>query len=339
MNDVKTLLKTLCEAPGVGGMTEIATVSADLLRPFVDEVKTDAMGNVCGILRGTDPDAGTVMLEAHLDEIGMIVTAVEDNGFIRVAACSGVDVRVLSTTEVVVYGDRPYAGVIGSLPPHLTDAKERGKCPELGKMAIDIGLSGEEAKARVPLGSRVTFVPHFDAVGDHGVSAKALDDRAGMTAILLAVKKLAADKPARTVLVCFTVQEELGLRGATVAAFDHTVSSAVSVDVSFGLTPDAARHECGLCGAGPMIGISPILDADITQALMVLADKGQIPYQREVMGETTGTNADRLSLTKNGIPCGLVSLPLKYMHTPQEYMDLRDVEHTATLLATFVREG
>ena len=339
MTDTKQLLKTLCEAPGVGGMTEIADTAAALLRPIADEVTADAMGNVCGIIRGTDPAADTVMLEAHMDEIGMIVTAVEDSGFIRVAACGGVDVRVLSTTEVVVYGDRPYAGVICSLPPHLTDAKERGKCPELGKMAIDIGLSGDEAKARIPLGSRVAFRPRFDAVGETGVSAKALDDRAGMAAVLLAAEKLVAERPEKTVICCFTVQEELGLRGAAVAAFDHTVSAAVSVDVSFGLTPDADRHECGLCGSGPMIGISPILDADITKTLVALADKAAVPYQREVMGETTGTNADRLSLTKNGIPCGLLSLPLKYMHTPQEYIDLRDVENTAALLAAFVREG
>ncbi len=339
MTDTKTMLQALCDAPGVGGMTEIATVAADLLRPLTDEVTVDAMGNVCGILRGTDTHAGTVMLEAHMDEIGMIVTAVEDNGFIRVAACGGVDIRVLSTAEVVVYGDRPYPGVVCSLPPHLTDAKERGKCPELGKMAIDVGLSGEDAKARIPLGSRVTFRPHFDAVGAYGVSAKALDDRAGIAALLLAAQTLSNNKPAQTVIYCFTVQEELGLRGAAVAAFDYAVSAAVSVDVSFGLTHDADKHACGICGDGPMIGMSPILDAEITKKLMTLAENGGIPYQREVMGETTGTNADRLSLTKNGIPCGLVSLPLKYMHTPQETIDLRDIENTAALLAAFVREG
>lgn len=339
MNDTKTILKALCEAPGVGGMTEIANTASAWLRPLVDEIKVDAMGNVCGILHGTDPDAGTVMLEAHMDEIGMVVTAVEDNGFIRVAACGGVDVRVLSTTEVVVYGDRAYPGVICSLPPHLTNAKERGQCPELSKMAIDVGLSGEQAKARIPLGSRVVFRPHFDHVGDNSVSAKALDDRAGMAAILLAAEQLAAAKPAKTVLYGFTVQEELGLRGATVAAFDYPVSAAISVDVSFGFTPDANQHECGICGSGPMIGMAPILDVDMTNTLIRLADQKGIPYQREVMGETTGTNADRLSLTKSGIPCGLVSLPLKYMHTPQESIDLRDIDHTAALLAAFVQEG
>lgn len=339
MNDVKTLLKTLCEAPGVGDMPEIAEVAIDLLSPHVDEVTTDAMGNVFGLLRGTDPDAGTVMLEAHMDEIGMIVTSVGRDGFIRVDKCGGIDVRVLSTAEVVVYGDQPYAGVIGSLPPHLTDAKDRGKCPEIDKYGIDIGLDGETAKQAVPIGSRVAFRPHFDEIGDHGVSAKALDDRAGMVAILSAVSALSQNRPRRSVIVAFTVQEELGLRGAAVAAFDYPVTAAIAVDVSFGLTHDADRHDCGICGNGPMIGISPVLDSGITDTLLALAKANGVPYQREVMGETTGTDADRLSLTKSGIPCGLLSLPLKYMHTPQEMMDLRDIDYTAALLTAFVQEG
>lgn len=334
-----TCLETLCAAPGVGGMTEIRDTAANLLTEYVDEVRIDALGNVIGIRYGTDKNAPATMLEAHMDEIGMVVTAIED-GFIRMAPCGGVDARVLSTADVVVYGDKPYNGTVVSTPPHLSDAKERDKCDDVTKLSIDIGMTDEQAKEHVAVGSRIAFRPHFDRVGQHAVCSKALDDRAGMAALLLCAQTLKDQPCANTVVYIFTVQEELGCRGAAVAAYDlPAIAKGIAVDVSFGYTPDADRNECGNIGDGPMIGISPILDMEITDTLKQLAKRDNIPHQLEVMGESTGTNADRLTLTKNGIPCGLVSVPLRYMHTPQELIDLRDVEQTAALLAAFVQEG
>ncbi len=337
--DAQTCLQTLCNACGVGGMTEIRDTAVELLRPWVDDLRIDALGNICGIRYAADPAAPVVMLEAHMDEIGMVVTAIDD-GFVRMGACGGVDVRVLSTADVVVYGDRPYNGVVCSVPPHLSDAKERDKCPDLSKLCIDVGLSDQEAKAHIPVGSRIVFRPHFDRIGDHAVSAKAIDDRAGVAALLLCAEQMYTSSTVNTVVYCLTVQEELGCRGAAVAAFDlPPIKAGVAVDVSFGYTPDADHHACGVLGDGPMIGISPILDAAVTDTLQTVATQRDIPVQLEVMGETTGTNADRLTLTKNGIPFGLVSIPLRYMHTPQELVDLRDIEQTARLLAGFVQEG
>lgn len=337
--DTQTCLQTLCAACGVGGMTEIADTVAQLLAPHVDELRTDPLGNVIGIRYGADKQAPAVMLEAHMDEIGMVVTAIED-GFIRMAACGGVDVRVLSTADVVVYGDQPYSGVVCSTPPHLSDAKERDKCDEITKLCVDVGMTDEQAKAHIAVGNRIAFRPHFDRIGAHAVSAKALDDRAGVASLLLCAAQL-HDRPCEnTVVYVFTVQEELGCRGAAVAAYDlPPIARGVAVDVSFGYTPDADRHECGEIGKGPMIGISPILDMAVTDTLKQLAKRDNIPHQLEVMGESTGTNADRLTITKNGIACGLVSVPLRYMHTPQELIDLRDVEQTAALLAAFAQEG
>jgi len=332
-------LETLCAACGVGGLTDIRDTAAKLLAPYVDELRTDPLGNVIGIRYGTDTTAPAVMLEAHMDEIGMVVTAIED-GFIRMAPCGGVDVRVLSTADVVVYGDQPYNGVVCSTPPHLSDAKERDKCDDITKLCVDVGMTDEQAKSHVPVGSRIAFRPHFDRIGEHMVCSKALDDRAGMAALLLCAQTLCGQPCQNTVIYLFTVQEELGCRGAAVAAYDlPPIGAGIAVDVSFGYTPDADRHECGNMGDGPMIGISPILDMRITDTLQQLAKRNAIPHQLEVMGETTGTNADRLTLTKNGIPCGLVSVPLRYMHTPQEVIDLRDVEQVAALLAAFVQEG
>ena len=336
MKMIRNDLSRLCCTAGVAGMKEIAEVATDLLSPLVDDVSIDAMGNVLGVRRCTVEGAPTVMLEAHLDEIGFLVTHIDDKGFVYVASAGGIDGRVLTAQEVLVYGDEVYRGVFCSTPPHLSG--KDGELPELSKRGIDVGLTAEEAKKHIPLGCRVTFVPAWCELNEHIVSSKALDDRAGMAAILHCLRQLDDSCPVN-VAVAFCVQEELGCRGSDPATRQIQPDYAIVTDVSFATTPDADPNHCGKLSKGVMIGISPILDEDMSDTLIDLAKTNEIPYQYEVMGGRTGTDADHISGCLYGVPTALLSIPQRYMHTPVEVVDLRDVAAVGDLMAKYINKG
>ncbi|MGI6264133.1 MAG: M20/M25/M40 family metallo-hydrolase [Acutalibacteraceae bacterium] len=334
--DLRDVLRRLCLAPGVGGQTAVTDEAKALLSRYTKEITVSPMGNVTGIIRCGRDDAPLVMLEAHLDQIGMVVTAIEE-GFVRVAACGGLDLRTLTASEVVVYGDKPYPGVFASTPPHLMG--EDKKFPTLEERMIDIGLTQEQAEKAAPLGSRVGFLPRLEPLGETAVAGTSLDDRAGMAAVLFAVDALQGESLDADIAVCFAVQEELGTRAAGSGTFALMPDAAIAVDVSFAYTPDANKKDCGELGKGPMIGLAPGLDDGMTRRLIALAEEENIPYQREVMGEHTGTDADEIGVTGAGVPTALLSIPQKYMHTPVEVVDVRDVENVGRLMAAFVKGG
>jgi len=336
MLQIKQDLEQLCNAAGVGGQTAIVEVAKQLLTPYVDKVETDAMGNVLGYRYCDNPNAPTIMLEAHLDEIGFLVTHIDDKGFVYVAAAGGIDRRVLAAQEVDVYGNDVYRGVFCSVPPHLSG--KDNELPELGKWGIDVGMTADEAKAHIPVGSRVTFAPHFCAINENIVCSKALDNRAGMAAILHCLRQL-NESLDMNVAVAFCVQEELGCRGADPATRRIQPDEAIVVDVSFALTPDADPNHCGKMGEGVMIGISPILSNKMTTKLLNLADSNDISSQNEVTGGGTGTDADHITGCLYGVPGALLSIPQRYMHTPIETVDLRDVASVGDLMAAYIHEG
>ena len=335
MEQIKKDLQILCSAEGVGGQTAITAAAAGLLKPLVDEVEVDTMGNVLGVRHADHEGAPTLMLEAHLDEIGFLVTHIDDNGFVYAAAAGGIDKRVITAQPVIVFGDKPYYGVFCSTPPHLS---KDGELPDVGKCGIDIGLSGEEAKKCIPIGSRVSYAPRFIELNENVVSSKALDDRAGIAAILHCLRKVNGNRDIN-IAVAFCVQEELGCRGVTPATRKLLPDSAIVIDVSFALTPDADSRKCGKLGKGPMIGVSPILNTAMTDCLLDLAKTNEIPYQYEVMGGSTGTDADRVTVSLMGVPTALLSIPQRYMHTPIEVVDVRDVAAVGDLMAAYIVKG
>lgn len=335
MEQIKKDLQALCAAEGVGGQTAITHVAVELLKPLVDEVEVDVMGNVLGLRRAENIDAPTLMLEAHLDEIGFLVTHIDDNGFVYTAAVGGIDKRAITAQPVIVFGDKPYYGVFCSTPPHLS---KDGELLAVEKCGIDIGLSGEAAKKAIPVGSRVSYAPCYTELNENVISAKALDDRAGIAAILHCLRKIEG-KPSINIAVAFCVQEELGCRGVTPATRKLQPDSAIVTDVSFALTPDADPRKCGKLGKGVMIGISPILSTPTTDRLLELAKDKDIPYQYEVMGGSTGTDADRVTISLMGVPTALLSIPQRYMHTPIETIDVRDVATVGDLMAAYITEG
>lgn len=327
-------LKKLCSAPGCAGQSGIVEQAIALLRPFFDEVEQDAMGNILAVRHADSPNAETVMLEAHLDEIGFLVTHIDERGFIFVAPAGGVDKRILTAQKVIIYGKQLLYGVFSSVPPHLSAGEN--KLPDIADMAIDAGLDAETAKQLIPLGSRVGFASNFIQLNESVVSSKSLDNRSGMAAILHCLRQL-KDRN-MNVAVAFCVQEELGCRGASPAARKIQPNYAIVTDVSFAFTRDADRRLCGEMRKGVMIGISPVLDEKMSDSMRDLSEKCSIPFQLEVMAETTGTNADAISCSCFGVKSALLSIPLRYMHTPVEMIDVNDVAAVGDLMAAWITQ-
>ena len=325
--ETKELLRTLSEAVGVAGLEGGAVECAKrLAEPYVRKLTTDPSGNLIAEVWPAQQGQPHILLDAHIDEIGMIVTSVEENGFLHVSNCGGVDRKVLLAQEVVIHGKEELVGVIASKP-------------EMDEILIDTGLSTERVKQLISPGDRVTVQGCFrELLGDR-VSGKALDDRAGVAALIKAAELLQGEPCSCGLTLLLSTQEETGTRGATTGGFAVQPDIALSVDVSFALTSDAPEHKCGKMGEGAMIGVSPTLDAGITNQLIEIAERCGIPHQLEVMGGETSTNADVISLAGSGVKTGLCSIPLRYMHTPIETIAVADVDAVARLLAEFVREA
>ncbi len=335
---METILRQLCLAAGVNCQQQIANVAQTVLREYTDTIETDAMGNILATLKSDAPTAPTVLLEAHMDEIGFIVTAHDEKGFLKVAPCGGVDFRCLTAAPVVVWGKTPLNGVFCSTPPHLQKENTK-KAPDADTLYIDVGLSYTAVKEMVPVGARVSFRKHFTTIHDQCVCATSLDNRAGMAAILYALSQLQHKSLPCTIKVLFAVEEELGCRGAIAGAFSANADVAIVTDVSFALTPDAQPHQCGEMGKGAMLGIAPTLSHSHTLALQAVLEKRRIAYQIEAVGEKTGTDADVIGISRGGVPTVLLSIPLRYMHTPVEMVNCADICSVGESIAAFIEEG
>jgi len=342
------LFETMCRLCGQGapsGFEEPAARTAQaLLEPLVDEVSVDRLGNVAGIKRCGAPEARRLLLDAHLDEVGLIVTGVE-NGFLRFACLGGVDPRVLPDREVsVLAGPEPLFGVVACLPPHLQSETDRDTATRSEKMCIDIGMSQEQALQAVPIGTPVVFRSGLFRLRNGQVCGKSLDDRSCF-AVLLRTAQLLQNKPLDVdVYFMGSVREETGGAGAGVGTVAAAPDWCVATDVTFARTPGLSAQEvpCRLYG-GPAIGLGPNMTWSLTERMTEKAKQLGIPFQYEVMEGNTGTNGWQMQTCLAGIPTAVVSLPLKYMHTPVEVVALDDMENTARLLAAFAqglgREG
>ncbi len=330
--NTKELLKNLTSVPSVGGDEEkIISLLTEILSPF-GEVKTDEMNNVyCTFGEGYH-----FLLDAHIDEIGFTVTSISDDGFLKLGACGGIDRRMLLGSEVSVWGKNELRGVISTLPPHLQKGDDEKKVPEIDEVSVDIGMNKEDAEKIVSLGDKVTFKRHFTELLGDNVSANCLDDRAGVASIILALEEL--KKLPVKVTALFSTQEEVGTRGAKIGPYGKNVDEAIVVDVSFGYTPNCKREDCGELGKGSMIGFSPILNKQISNDLVSVAEKNNLPYQVEVMNGRTGTNADVISISESGVKCSLISIPLKSMHSPVEVINVKDVENVSSLIVEYIKE-
>ncbi|MCI7124959.1 MAG: M20/M25/M40 family metallo-hydrolase [Agathobaculum sp.] len=335
--DLKKTLEALCALPAVSGFEMQAAAAVEkLLRPYCDRTEIDRQGNVFGYRSCGRKHAETILLDAHLDQIGFIVTEVLDDGFLRFAPVGGVDPRMLLAGEVLVLADEPLYGVISCLPPHLLGAEERDKAVPIDQMTIDTGLT--DARSRVAVGTPVIFAQkQLDLMGDM-VAGKCLDDRAGIAAILLAIDKLKQEKKRKcNIAVLFSAQEEVTGLGAQTGVFAVQPSYAIAVDVTHGKTPDGPSDGVFELGSGAAVGMGPNLHRGLTNLLIQTAKANDIPYTLEVMEGNTGTNAWTMQIVAHGVATALLSIPEKYMHTPIETAQLSDIKAVAELIYQFVR--
>ena len=335
--ELKNTIVSLSEAYGASGNESPA---AEMALAMLKEYCPDAEiinGNVIGTFGTEKEGLPRLVLDAHIDQIGFAVTYITDEGFIKIGNIGGIDRRLLPAQPVVVHGKRDIKGVICSVPPHLTGGS--GSVLSFDDAAIDTGMTKEELEEIVSLGDSITFdVKCRDLLGSR-MTGGALDDRCGVASVLYALELLKNEKLAYNVTVVFSTQEEVGERGAKTGAFITAPDVALAVDVSFAYANGEDEEKCGYLGKGPMIGVSPSLSREISDKLIAVSKKNDIPYQIEVMSGMTSTNADQYSVSRGGAKTCTVSIPLRNMHTPVEVIDVKDVELTGKLIAEFVKEA
>lgn len=334
--EIEQIITALADSNGVSGdEKEAAELALSYLKRYTDdcEIKNN---NVIGHL-GVKGGKPHILIDAHIDRIGLVVTYITEDGFLKVSGCGGIDRRLLFAQQVTVLGKKPVSGIICSMPPHLE--KDESTVPEMEDICIDIGMSKSQAEQVVSLGDKIVFSAHCQKMQGDKITGAALDDRSGVGAILRALELVKNNDLKCEVTVLFSAQEEVGERGAKIAAFDIDPDIAIAVDVSFALTADDKEEKCGKMGKGCMIGFSPVLDRELSEQMKTIAEKNNLSYQIEVMAGETGTNADRFSVNNSGAKAVTLSIPLKYMHTPVEVISLSDVENTAQLIAAYLKEA
>lgn len=342
------LLKTLAEAPGPSGREEgVRDLVVKFLEPHVDKLWVDTWGNVIGVKKGREP--GKIMLAAHMDEIGLFVSHIEDDGFIRVIPIGGIIERSLLYQRVLIKtrDGRLYRGVIGLKPPHVMKPEEAQKIPEMRELFVDIGATSKEEVEKLGIRKGDIAVFERDVVELVGgrVTGKALDDRVGVT-VLLKTAELLQD-PVVDVYFVATVQEEVGLKGARTSSYGITPDVALAIDVTIASdTPGVAKAEWFTrLGLGPAIKVVDgrnatglISHPKVVDFLIQTAEKRKIPYQLDVVSGGT-TDASIIALNKEGVAASTISIPARYIHSPVEVVDLNDVVNAVLLAKAFSEEA
>ena len=313
-------------------MEALRTSSGD---PFFSSVEIDRFGNLIGFRPCGRPNAKRVVLDAHLDEVGLVISGAEE-GFLTFRAVGGVDPRMLPNREVILLTDPPTFGLVAVLPPHVQKPEDADKSIAMEDLRIDAGLSQTQAEKligtfAVPRGAVLTLQ-------NGRLSGKAMDDRAGFVT-LLRTAELLRDVPLDVDLyIMGSSREETNGGGALVGAFSLDPHCFVAVDVTHARTPDSPKEGTFPLGSGAVIGIGPNIARWMSDRFIAKSEENNISWLPEVMAGNTGTNAWRVQTAREGIATAVLSLPLKYMHSPVETLDLNDLEACASVLAAFVKD-
>jgi putative aminopeptidase FrvX len=339
---VNELLKKLSNAHGVSGSEgSVFSLIKKELKGSVDEIREDAMGNLIAIKRG---NKFKIMLAAHMDEIGLMVKYIDEKGFLRFVALGGWYGPTLYNQRVVLHGSKgPCMGVIGGKPPHMMDEDERKKGVKVDEMFIDVGAQnkGDVEELGIDIGTPVTIDREFATLANNRVTGKAFDNRAG---VAMLIKTLKTVETPFTIYGVFTVQEEVGLKGARTSAYALDPDCAIATDVTIpGDHPGIEMKDAAVeMGKGPVItivdssGRGLIANRNVVKWLGKAAEENSIPVQVEV-GSGGTTDATAIHLTKAGIPSTTLSIPSRYIHSPVEVLDVRDIEAGVALLVAALK--
>ena len=302
-----------------------------------DETFADPVGNRFFVKKCGKENAPKILIDAHMDEIGMMVTDIKDGGFLTVTGVGGVDTRILQAGDVVIYGKEKIFGVVGSTPPHLQKPEDSKKLRAIGELLIDTGYSKEKLSELVRIGTPVGFAPKYAEFANGQLAGKGFDDKACAACAAEGIARADRNELAGDVYLMLSSREETGLvGGAATGSFGIYPDYALVIDVNLGRTPDTPANETVKMGDGVSLTFCPVTDRALTKMTAALADSNGIKWQASVSGSGTGTNTPDINLTKAGIPCVDVGLPLKSMHTCVEVLDLADAEAAAELIKLFV---
>ena len=339
------VLRELSDGFGVAGFEdEVRETIRGLVSPFVDEVKTDALGNLFALRKGSDKR--TLMLDAHTDEVGFIVKWIDEGGYLRFAPIGGWDERIVPGHRIVLLTREgtKLAGVIGTAPPHIVPPEDRKKPIPMESLFVDVGATSkdEAVEMRIRIGDPFTIHYPFTELRDGTVTGKAFDDRAGCTVLIETARRLAEQSLGMSVAFSFVFGEELGLRGARTAAYQLEPDLAIAIEGTIGadmpgVAPESQPVRLGL---GPAISVgdrSIVVSRRIVVALETVAESAGIPYQHK-LPTYGGTDAGAIHLTRGGVLAGVISVPCRYIHSPISTLRLDDLENTIRLTTALVDE-
>ncbi|HUT16900.1 MAG TPA: M42 family metallopeptidase [Acidobacteriota bacterium] len=336
-------LEKLSNACGVTGREEeVRNLMIKLMKPYVDEIVVDKLENVIAIKKGKK-SSPKVMLAAHMDEVGLMVKTITKEGFLQFTKMGGIDDRILLAQKVIIHTRKgPLDGIIGSKPPHIQKEEERKKVIAYDELFIDIGAeSRENANAMgVKIGDPVAFDVKYAKIGKNIVIGKAFDDRVGCAIMIETLKQLG--KTNCTICAVGTVQEEVGLRGAATAAFGVDPDVGIALDATVaGDVPGVREFDTNVkMGKGPVLTVTDsglITHPKVLRLLLDVAEENKIAYQLET-GVPGSTDAARISLTRQGVPSGTVSVATRYIHSPVGMLNLKDAENSAKLTAAAIQK-
>ena len=328
------ILNELLACPSVSGAERYACARLDaLLSRVFDEVRSDPVGNTYGIRRSARPDAPTLLIDAHFDTIGMVVTGHLSDGFLTIAPVGGLDLRVLQGAEVTVCGRREIYGIVTSTPPHLRDPKSRDTLETVDKLLIDTGCATSSLKVDAPVGTTVTFRAPVLTMQNRVIASPSLDNKACGAAAIAAVASLPSAPLCHTVVLLSACEEIGGFRGAKTGTYRVDPDYAVVLDSNFAAAPRVSEEDAIRMGEGPSVSLSSVTDRSYTKNVLALARGENIPLQVVCEPMNVGTNGNIVPLVRYGIPTVNMSLPLGNMHTYAETISLSDADALVRLLA------
>ena len=332
-------LKDLLATPGTSGFEQdVQEVVRQYASPFADETRTDVHGNVlCTVNRAGTP---RILLDAHSDQIGLIVKSIDENGFLRVNTVGGWDMQILLGQKMLVHThDGPIPGVIARKPVHLLEEAERKKVPAISELWIDIGSASEDETATiVRIGDAVTPEPSLTELRNGRLSGTAMDDRTGIWVIFTALRMIHEENSTAAVTAVSSVQEEIGLRGAATSSYIVNPHVAIAVDVTHATDcPGIDRNEFGRIslGGGPVIVRGANANPRVVELLTSRAQENDIPFQINALGRPASNDAAAIQISRGGCAMGLVTIPNRYMHSPVEVVEEADLSHAARLITEF----
>ncbi len=329
-------VKALSNVTGVSGYEqEVCELIKTYFDKFCTSTYTDNLGNLVGVKSSGKKDAKKIMIEAHMDEIGLMVSNIDDKGFIKFVPIGGIDARTLLSKDVIIHGKKNVFGVIGAKPPHLQDKEEMEKALEIEKLYIDCGYTKEEIEKYVELGNVITISNKTLTLLNNRISTKCQDDRTSVAVIIDVLEKLSNVTLNYDLYVVAATQEEVGCRGSKTVTYGINPDAAIVIDVCHGDTPDASKDTFNL-GEGVVITKGPNIHPDLCNKVIKMLEKSSIKHSIDVEGGNTGTDAWSVQVSRNGIPTVLFSIPLRYMHTCIETSDLTDIKATSGAIYNFL---